>query len=164
VSILTQLKNIPTSHNGVAIDPEQIKAAVDYLTALHGPTVTKVRWYSVKGDKQIRAAFRDKSIASVGESVATLGVEAKNLPQYDGKETGPMKGAEWLMYPWIAVTTEGNLVARVYAVKETVKTTYIVDGEVADTADAKAMLYSRKPSENDTLILNIKIENLELVK
>ena len=166
MSILTQLKSLPTTHNGHAVDPVALKAAIDYATAVQGPTAVRVRWTSDKA-KTTRKAHRAKKIASVGEAVAGIGIEYKNLPQNAEKETGELKGSTWLLYPYIMISDIGRIKVRLYPVKETIKSHFIVDGEVKSTKEekdeVKEMLYSRKPSTVDTLTIDVYIENVTLL-
>jgi hypothetical protein len=167
VSILTQLKSLPTVHNGHAVDPKALKAAIDYATAVQGPTAVRVKWTSDKA-KVTRKDHRSKKIESVGTAVAGIGIEHKNLPQNADKETGELKGSTWLLYPYIMISdAEGRIKVRLYPVAETIKSHFIVDGEVKDSkedkAEVKGWLYARKPSTHDTLTIDVFVENLELL-
>jgi len=166
MSILTQITNLPTVHNGHAVDPVALKAAIDYATAVSGPTAVRVKWTSDKA-KTTRKDHRAKKIASVGTAVAGVGIQYKDLPQNQGVETGELKGSEWLLYPYIMISDAGRIKVRLYPVAETIKSHYVVDGEVVDSkegkAEVKGWLYARKPSTHDTLTIDVFVENLELL-
>jgi len=172
MSLLTQIPAIPTTHAGVPLPPEQLAAAILYMAALHGPTTVRAQWVTDKS-KQTRAAHKGHKIVSTSTAIVTLGLEYKNKPENIGKETGPLRGKndEWLLYPFIIVAQTG-LKARLYPVRETIKTTFTVDGIPAvdgkttiDGQEIKVrdMLYSRKNSDLDVLTIDVFVDNLTLL-
>jgi hypothetical protein len=96
--------------------------------------------------------------------MVTVGPDYADLPQNTGREVGPLRGKndEWLLFPWLIVAPTG-IKARIYPIRETIRTTYTVDGTPVPSAEARAMLYSRKPSNDDVLTMDVFIDTLTVL-
>jgi len=151
MSILTQMPAIPTAHDGVDIDPQQLAAAVLYLGYIHGADIVPVLWDSAK---KPLAAHKHHTIKSHGYAMCGRGVEHKD--QNGGQSTGPMQWGTWLLYPWIKIH-KGNLYARLYPIMSTIDMSYTCDGEAITRAEYAAMMPKRAPSKNPVLTIDVRI-------
>lgn len=134
-----------------------------YLSAINAPGVGTfgVEWQTTA---RPAAAHKARVLRKVTTAMCLTGVEYAKLTVNNDTETGALPWGEWAQYPYL-VAHKGTEYARVYTVDGTVKTTYLIDGDVATRDDFLALL---TPSQRETKrpkggTLTIKLANMRLV-
>lgn len=122
------------------------------------------------------AAHRARNLRKVSSATCMTGAEYRLLNDHairdaDGNatgertETGSLPWGEWETYPYV-VAHKGQKYARIYTVDGTVRSIYLVDGEIVDRDTFNTFLTpsaaaSKRPTGGT---LTVKMDNLRVVK
>lgn len=130
-----------------------VKGGIDHFS---------VEWQT---DVKPAAAHRSHSLRKVSTATCMTGAEYANLAVNKDSETGALPWGEWSDYPYV-VSHKGQDYARLYTVDGTVRTIYVVDGDVVDRDTFLSYL---TPSQRETNrpkggTITVKMDNLRKVK
>ena len=154
---------IPTTIDGIDVPQDQLAAAEAFVGKVNGPSIFPVEWKSVKGRDDIRKGHKHREVVTVTEGMAGIAMDYANLPDVAGREVKPLKWGEWLLFP-LLITHKGNLYARVYPIKATLRVRFYIDGlEVTREQYVAVMNPSAlSTSDGDTFTYTIKMQNLKV--
>jgi hypothetical protein len=134
-----------------------------YLDAVAAPgiNVIHVQWTT---DVKPAAAHRSHMLRKVSSATVLTGIEYANLSVNNDTETGDLPWGEWAKYPHI-IQHKGVQYARLYTVDGTVRTTYMVDGDVVDRDTFNGFLTpsaaaAKRPNGG---CITVKMDNVKLV-
>lgn len=135
----------------------------DYLGAIGAPgiNVLHVQWTT---DVKPAAAHRSHMLRKISTANVMTGVEYANLSVNNDTETGDLPWGEWAQYPYL-IAHKGTEYARLYTIDGTVRTTYMVDGDVVDRETFNGYLTpsaaaAKRPNGG---CITVKMDNVRLV-
>jgi len=134
----------------------------EYLASVNGG----IGHFGVEWQTTVKpaAAHRARTLRKVTTAMVMTGAEYRNLGVNKDVETGALPWGEWSDYPFI-VTHKGTDYARLYTIDGTIRSIYLVDGEVVTRDDFNAYL---TPSQANVKrpnggTITVKMENVRLV-
>lgn len=135
----------------------------DYLAAINakGIGTIGIEWTTCPATA---AKHRHHTLRKVTTAMAMTGVEYAGLAVNGDRETGDLPWGEWAEFPYV-ITHKGNDYARIYTIDGTVRTTYLVDGDVVKRDVFNSYLTpsaARCPRPHGG-VLTIKMENLRMI-
>lgn len=135
----------------------------DYIAAINAPgvNVLHMQWTTTV---KPAAAHKARILQKITTANVMTGVEYANLSVNNDTETGDLPWGEWGMYPYI-ITHKGMDYFRLYTIDGSVRSTYLVDGEVVDRDTFNGYLTPSQAnaSRPNGGTITVKAENVRLV-
>jgi len=166
---LTPASNSPAGTNAKAIHPNA-KLFVDTVTG-HAGQFIQVSWASQPKPK---AEFKDTVLRKVTDGIFRTGIDysqigvIKNAIEAGerGKVQSLPKGQDWVIFPHVIETKNGNLLALTTCEGQKSKVQYFVNGEEVSKENFESYLVpsALKKPETPLVRFTIKAENLISVK
>ncbi len=135
----------------------------DYLAAINAPgiNVLHVQWTTFPTPA---ARHKAHMLQKITTATVMTGVEYAGLSANNDRETGDLPWGEWSNFPYV-VTHKGKDYIRLNTIDGTVRTTYLVDGDVVDRRTFLTYLTpsaANKPAPHAGTV-TIKAENVRLI-
>jgi hypothetical protein len=134
-----------------------------YLAAINAPGVGT---FAVEWQTTVKpaAAHKARTLRKVTTALVLTGVEFSKLAVNSERETGELPWGEWSNYPYV-ITHKGETYFRVNTVEGSIRTIYLVDGDVVSRDDFNAFLTPSAAKAKRPVggTLTIKAENMRLV-
>ena len=134
-----------------------------YLAKINAPGIGA---FGVEWQTEVKpaAAHRTHTLRKVTTAMVMTGVEYKSLTVNVGVETGDLPWGTWDVYPYV-ITHKGTDYFRLYTVDHTIKSIYLVDGDVVDRDTFNSYLTpsqanAKRPNGGT---ITVKASNLRLV-
>lgn len=135
-----------------------------YLNSINAGGIDhrNVQWQSTV---KPAAAHRGVELRKVTTALVMTGAEYSGLAVNAGTETGALPWGEWSEYPHI-VTHKGKDYARLYVVDGTIKTVYMVDGDVVDRDTFGGYLTpsQRNAGRPNGGCITVALDNVKVIK
>jgi hypothetical protein len=133
----------------------------DYLDAMNGRNAVAVAWES-----KVAPAAKHKGTDLVKQvtAVARVGLDFADLPENAGRETGDLPWGEWDTFPF-TIQHKGAHYARLYVEDGSVRTTYLVNGEIVDGDTFRGFLTPAAAKSKRPIggAITVKMENLSIL-
>lgn len=135
----------------------------DFLSAVKGG----IDHFSVEWQTTVKpaAAHKARDLRKVSSAVCMTGAEYRSLAVNNGVQTGDLPWGEWSDYPYV-VTHKGQDYARLYTVDGTVRTIYLVDGNVVSRDAFNVYLTPSQANAERPKggTITVKMDNLRTVR
>lgn len=135
----------------------------DFLSAVKGG----IGHFNVEWQTTVRpaAAHRERDLRKVSSATCMTGAEYRSLAVNSGEQTGSLPWGEWSDYPYV-VTHKGQDYARLYTVDGTVRTIYLVDGNVVSRDAFNVYLTPSQANAERPKggTITVKMDNLRTVR
>jgi hypothetical protein len=135
----------------------------DYLDLINAPGINHV---SVEWQTTVTPAakHRGTDLRKVTKALVMTGAEFSGLAENSDRDTGELPWGQWAAYPYV-IAHKGNDYYRLYTVDNTIKSIYLVNGEVVDWATFSGYLTPSQAAGKRPVggCITVKAENLRLV-